>query len=346
MFEFAGIISCAILCLLESSSTDIQNQTEFADSSSCVPADSLPAKDSLSDLFDVSTDCSGDDEAIFTEKTPSDECEVHDIGCDFDIDLHLLRDSKPILDLISLNPDETRPDETSANVRIHDEMKASENSVLVDELNQPKTEVCSVVEEPRDQTSLLDSMSEMDIYLTNDESFSKLTFTVGNTEACNGNSVVLEEDLVPEVNKVTAAADLTDELDYVSANILSFSSSQPEDALDRPCHNGLTKWQTFSVPSVRLLSVSVSSGHVWCTDDRLRIHFSCLNGQTLQWSAIEKASAKQVAASPDGRVIWFLGSDGDAFAANGISSQNPFGVNWVETAKNVVHIAVDNGEAW
>lgn len=343
--EFAEIINCAICVFLESSSTEIQNQTEFIDDSSGVPADILPEKDSLSDLVD---DCNGDDEAIFAEKASSDECVEHDVGYDFDIDLHLLRDNKPILDLISINPEDTRPDETNVDVRIHDEMKTSENDVLaVEELNEPKTEVCSVAEESDERTSsLLDSLTELDIYLTNEKSFSKFNFTVGgNTEACNGNSIVIEKDLPPDVNKVTAA-DQTDELDYISANILSLSSSQSEDASDRLCDSGLTKWQTFSAPSVRLLSVSASRSHVWCTDDRLRIHFACVDGQTPQWNVVEKVSAKQVATSPDGTVIWFLGSDGVAFAASGVSSQHPFGVNLVETAKNVAHIAVDNGEAW
>lgn len=125
---------------------------------------------------------------------------------------------------------------------------------------------------------------------------------------------------------------------------LPLSSSSKSTALIVVTRTAMTTWHEFSTPA-RLSSISVSSRHIWCTDELNRIHYSGLSGEGLQWQTLQQTTAQQIAVAPSGWIVWRL-DGGSAFAAKGVSHRCPSGVEWVEVARDVAYIAVDDTEAW
>lgn len=102
-------------------------------------------------------------------------------------------------------------------------------------------------------------------------------------------------------------------------------------------------WSTFAAPG-NVQSLSISEKHVWIVDRNDRLHYSWLGGQGLRWKQCQK-HARQVAVSPSGFIVWRL-HKGSAYAGTGVSTRSPEGSKWVEVARGVAHIAVDNHVAW
>ncbi|CAH1791291.1 unnamed protein product [Owenia fusiformis] len=102
-------------------------------------------------------------------------------------------------------------------------------------------------------------------------------------------------------------------------------------------------WTEFLAPS-NLQSLTLSNKHVWCVDKSERLHYSMLSNPGLKWRKVD-AAAKQIAVSATGVIVWRL-HKGSAYAGTKITVRNPAGMKWVEAAKDVKYIAVDDRSAW
>ena len=103
-------------------------------------------------------------------------------------------------------------------------------------------------------------------------------------------------------------------------------------------------WVQLPAPA-NIKSLSVSSRHIWITDVSGQLFYSLLRGPGLHWFMVTTAPAHQVSISPSGSIVWRLDS-GSAFAARNVSSRQPWGNKWSEVARDVTSISVDDHMAW
>jgi len=106
----------------------------------------------------------------------------------------------------------------------------------------------------------------------------------------------------------------------------------------------VNNWVQLPAPA-NVGSLSVSSRHVWFTDVGGQLFYSHLLGPGLHWFVVTTAPAHQVAVSPSGSLVWRL-DGGSAFAALNVSNRQPWGTQWIEVARDVAHISVDDNVAW
>lgn len=106
----------------------------------------------------------------------------------------------------------------------------------------------------------------------------------------------------------------------------------------------VNNWLQLPAPA-NVLSLSVSSRHVWCIDASHKMLYSQLRGPGLRWFIVTTAPAQQVSVSPSGSLVWRLDS-GSAYAACNVSARQPWGNKWIEVARDVSWISVDNHAAW
>jgi len=103
-------------------------------------------------------------------------------------------------------------------------------------------------------------------------------------------------------------------------------------------------WVQLPAPA-NIRSLSLSSRHVWITDMSGQMFYSLLRGPGLHWFLVTTAPAQQVSVSPCGSLVWRLDS-GSAYAARNVSSRQPWGNKWSEVARDVSWISVDDHVAW
>ncbi len=102
-------------------------------------------------------------------------------------------------------------------------------------------------------------------------------------------------------------------------------------------------WTEFLCPG-NLQSIDISQHHIWCVDKSERLYHSHLSGAGLKWRKVDEA-ARQIAVSPSGGIVWRL-HRGSAYAGTMITARAPAGMKWVEAARDVSYIAVDDNMAW
>lgn len=103
-------------------------------------------------------------------------------------------------------------------------------------------------------------------------------------------------------------------------------------------------WVQLPAPA-DVRSLSVSSRHVWISDASGQLFYSLLCGPGLHWFMLTTAPAQQVSVSPSGSLVWRLDA-GSAYAARNVSSRLPWGSKWAEVARDVAQISVDDHVAW
>ncbi|KAL3873059.1 hypothetical protein ACJMK2_036220 [Sinanodonta woodiana] len=102
-------------------------------------------------------------------------------------------------------------------------------------------------------------------------------------------------------------------------------------------------WTEFSVLG-NVYSMALSDTHIWYTDKSNNIYYSLLHQPGLTWRKAN-GSAKQIAVSPSGDIVWCLQKN-TVLAGTKITQKHPEGLKWVEAVKEVAYIAVDNNSAW
>ncbi len=130
------------------------------------------------------------------------------------------------------------------------------------------------------------------------------------------------------------------------------SSFQPRHQLGSPEDDNAVAtapfantWMEFAIPVSGIESVAISGKHIWCVDSKtFHVHMAALSGPGLKWRKL-KVHAKQIAVSPSGSIIWKLHKN-TVSVARGITMRAPSGTSWLEIAKEVSYISVDEHSAW
>ena len=108
--------------------------------------------------------------------------------------------------------------------------------------------------------------------------------------------------------------------------------------------SSLDLWTSYSVPDI-LISLCVSSSHVWLIDYNEKLHFSQVDGSTLRWRSVQQC-AQQVSVSPSGRIVWVM-YRGMLYAATKISSRMPAGTKWEDFVQSgVAYMSVSDTSGW
>ncbi|XP_066992406.2 tectonin beta-propeller repeat-containing protein 2 isoform X2 [Anabrus simplex] len=102
-------------------------------------------------------------------------------------------------------------------------------------------------------------------------------------------------------------------------------------------------WVQYCTPD-DMVSFAVCRHYVCCIDSRDILHYSGVNGLGLKWQKADDR-AEQIALSINGMLVWKL-QKGIAYSLVNPSQKGPFGEKWVEAAKYVQSIAVDDNIAW
>ena len=111
--------------------------------------------------------------------------------------------------------------------------------------------------------------------------------------------------------------------------------------------HGLTladSWTEFPAPG-NVQSISITDKHIWCCDKNDSLCYSSLFGTSLTWNKVPRIGASQISVSPSGWLIWRL-HKGSVFAATNVTPRAPYGTKWMEIARNVAYISVDEHVAW
>ena len=105
-------------------------------------------------------------------------------------------------------------------------------------------------------------------------------------------------------------------------------------------------WSEFpmSDKSDGLLSMCMSERHVWCVDKHDVVAYSRTNKPQPNWRAVSVA-AHQVVVSSSGAIVWRLYKH-SVYVALYVTPMVPLGTKWIEVAREVKHVAVDDDVAW
>ena len=105
-------------------------------------------------------------------------------------------------------------------------------------------------------------------------------------------------------------------------------------------------WSEFpmSDKSDVLLSMCMSERHVWCVDKHEAVAYSRTNKPQPTWRAVSVA-AHQVVVSSSGAIVWRLYKH-SVYVALYVTPMVPLGTKWIEVAREVRHISVDDDVAW
>ena len=68
------------------------------------------------------------------------------------------------------------------------------------------------------------------------------------------------------------------------------------------------------------------------------------SGPGLKWQSITDAT-EQLAVSPSGMLVWRL-HNSSLYVATKITTRHPAGSKWVEAAREVAHVCVDDNVGW
>jgi hypothetical protein len=111
------------------------------------------------------------------------------------------------------------------------------------------------------------------------------------------------------------------------------------------CYKMADRWVLLPAPA-NVQCLAVSARYVWCVDFTGRIFYSALHGPGLQWFSVAPVSAQQLRVSPSGALMWRL-ENGSVYAATGVTARRqPWGTKWLEVARDVSFISVDETVAW
>ena len=107
----------------------------------------------------------------------------------------------------------------------------------------------------------------------------------------------------------------------------------------------LDTWGEFPAPGI-MRSLCLAEQTLWCTDQACNLYYTSLTESSLQWKQVEKAPASQIAASPSGWIVWRLHKGsiyvGTKLTTNRVSPST----KWMEVAKDVAYISVDETYSW
>ena len=93
-----------------------------------------------------------------------------------------------------------------------------------------------------------------------------------------------------------------------------------------------------------LLSMCMSERHVWCVDKHETVAYSRTNKPQPNWREAS-VPAHQVVVSSSGAIVWRLHKH-SVYVALYVTPVVPLGTKWIEVAREVKHIAVDDDVAW
>jgi hypothetical protein len=111
------------------------------------------------------------------------------------------------------------------------------------------------------------------------------------------------------------------------------------------CYKLADRWVLLPAPA-NIQCLAVSARYVWCVDFTGRVFYSALHGPGLQWFSVTTVSAQQLRVSPSGSLMWRL-EKGSVYAATGVTARRqPWGTKWLEVARDVAFISVDESVAW
>lgn len=103
-------------------------------------------------------------------------------------------------------------------------------------------------------------------------------------------------------------------------------------------------WSEFTTPA-NIYSLALSQTHIWFTDKSENLYYSALGGvKGILWRKVAEP-ASQISVSASGDIVWRL-YRGKVFAGTKITHRHPQGLKWVEVARDVSYISVDNRCAW
>jgi len=156
----------------------------------------------------------------------------------------------------------------------------------------------------------------------------------GETGSENNANVESRDEELPVSRHITLP-ESTRNTNHVSCSSLANGTRQ--SAL-------VNHWVQLPTPA-NMKSMSVSSRHIWITDVSGQLFYSLLRGPGLHWFMVTTAPAQQVSVSPSGSLVWRLDS-GSVYAARNVSSRQPWGNKWSEVARDVTGISVDDNVAW
>ena len=93
-----------------------------------------------------------------------------------------------------------------------------------------------------------------------------------------------------------------------------------------------------------LLGMCMSERHVWCVGRHDTVAYSRTNKPQPNWRAVSVA-AHQVVVSSSGAIVWRLYKH-SVYVALYVTPMVPLGTKWIEVAREVKHVAVDDDVAW
>jgi len=151
----------------------------------------------------------------------------------------------------------------------------------------------------------------------------------------------------PLTTRTSDTTEMIDELNILFTNGLTVDIALPPCSLvsGTSSYKMADRWVLMPAPA-NILCISVSTRYVWCVDHSGRLFYSALHGPGLQWFSVTTATAQQVRVSPSGALIWRI-DGGSVYAASGVTAKRqPWGTKWLEVARDVAFISVDETVAW
>jgi hypothetical protein len=147
------------------------------------------------------------------------------------------------------------------------------------------------------------------------------------------------------LNTGVATPDAERNIPFSSGISVDFDRLQCSLVSGTSCYMTADRWVLMPAPA-NIVSISVSTRYVWCVDHAGRIFYSALHGPGLQWFSVTTATAHQIRVSPSGSLIWRI-DGGSVYAASGVTAKRqPWGTKWLEVARDVASISVDETVAW
>ena len=117
---------------------------------------------------------------------------------------------------------------------------------------------------------------------------------------------------------------------------------------NEPSHPSLTLdadlWVDYQMLHQQTKCLSASNTMLWAVGDSQSLQYAKLGGPGLLWVKA-KVPAQQIATSLSGSIVWRL-QRGTVYAVIGGTVRKPTGDKWMDVAKNVKYIAVDDTSAW